>query len=46
MKKDTNIGKIFGCYKILEVSESSILPSGQKRKTIYVNVLIAIKTKL
>ena len=32
MKVDNNIGKIYGCYKILTVGEPSILPSGQKKK--------------
>lgn len=29
---DTNIGNIYGCYKVLGVGESSVLPSGQKKK--------------
>lgn len=29
---DENIGKIFGCYEVLSVGESSIIPSGQKKK--------------
>lgn len=32
MKIDENIGKIYGCYKILKIGEPSILPSGQKKK--------------
>jgi hypothetical protein len=33
MRVDTNIGKTYGCYKILNIGEPSILPSGQKKKT-------------
>lgn len=32
MKIDTNIDKIFGCYKILKIGEPSLTPSGQKKK--------------
>ena len=32
MRVDKNIGKTFGCYKILRIDEPSVLPSGQKKK--------------
>ena len=32
MRTDQNIGKLFGCYKIIKIGTPSILPSGQKKK--------------
>lgn len=31
-KTDDNVGRIFGCYEILSIGRSSILPSGQRKK--------------